>query len=149
MHFVLELCSILSKVEQQRRQGEDRGWVTREVCGQCHPGQAYHGIPGYPGIPSVLILRRTRSYPPIPSVPILAIRSAADSFCLSPLLSYLTAIPCMPTVSVICDNEQFSVGVGSINKKVAGVKDQAANGESMAQMFFNPPLSLGSARHCT
>ena len=147
MHFVLELCSILSNVEQQRRQGEDRGWVTREVCGQCHPGQAYHGIPGYPGIPSVLILRRTRSYPPIPSVPILTIRSAAEIFCLHCAL--LTAIPCIPNVSVICDNEQFSVGVGSINKKVAGVKDQAANGESMAQMFFNPPLSLGSARHCT
>ena len=81
MQFVLdsELRGILSNVEQRRQGGEERGWVTREVCGQCHPGQAYHhGIPGYPGIPSVLILRHTRNYPPIPSVPILTIWSAAE-----------------------------------------------------------------------
>ena len=83
MQFVLdsELCSILGNVEQRRQGGEERGWVTREVCGQCHPGQAYHGIPGYPGIPSVLILRHTRNYTSIPSVPILIIWSAAEILC--------------------------------------------------------------------
>ena len=40
---------------EHQREGEEGLGNTREVCGQCHPGlEAYHGIPGYPGIPNIL-----------------------------------------------------------------------------------------------